>query len=124
MADDGKFAPREGSAHGYERELDRRARITIPRNVGEVNASPVRACHLCEQFAGGLVRKVTMASADALFQRPGAARVRFEELGAMIRFDDDDLAASQVLADVLRGVSEIGEEGKRMTRREKIVVVS
>lgn len=124
VADDGELARGEGRAHGGERELDRSARITIPRDVREINASPVRASHFSEQFAGRFVGEVTVASSNSLFQGPGAACICFEELGAVIRFDDDDFAASQVFPHVLRSMSEICKERQRMTRREKIVVVA
>lgn len=124
VADDGEFARGERCAHGDKSEFDGRARITIARNVRQIHTTPVRAGHFGKQLPGGFVREVAMAPTDALFQWPWTASVGFEEFGAVIGFDDDHLAASQVFTDVLRGVSEVGEKRERMTRREKIVVVS
>src|SRR4051812_44561508 len=90
----------------------------------EVNALPARTRHGGEQLARGEVREMTMPSADPLLQRPRPTRVVLQQLRAMVRLDHDDFAFANALADVLRGVPEIGEPRDRAARREEIAVVA
>jgi len=65
-----------------------------------------------------------MASADPLFQWPWPARVGFKQLAAMIRFNHDNVAATEMFAHVLRCVTKIGDERERLGRGEEITIVA
>src|SRR6266536_108944 len=65
---------------------------------------------------------MSVASTNALLERPRAMQVGLQKLRAVIRFNNDDVATAEMLADVLRCVSEIGEPCERTARRKQIAV--
>ena len=113
-----KLAAAERCANRDERQLHGFAGITIPRDVREVHAAPVRTRDFAEQLARGLIREVSVTSTDPLLQGPRSARVCLQQFRAVVGFDHDDVAAAEVFADVLRRVSKIGEKSQRVSRGE------
>jgi hypothetical protein len=67
---------------------------------------------------------MAVTAGDALLERPGALGIGGEEVGAVVGLDDDDVALAELLADVLRGVAEVGEVGEGTARGKKVVGVA
>ncbi len=61
-----------------------------------------------------------MASADTLLGGPGAFGVRLKQFRAMVGFDDDHIAVSDILAHMLRSMTEIRKPGHRPTWGKEI----
>ena len=124
VADDGELARAERRADLDEREFDRGAGVTVARDVRQVHAAPMWAGDFGEKFARGLVGKMAVTAADPLLERPWATRVGFQQFGTVIRLDDHDVAAAEVLAHVLRRVAEVGEQRERVAREKRSSVES
>jgi len=71
--------------------------------------SPARASRRREQLGGGGVGEVAVAATDALLERPGAFRVGFEEFGAVVGLDNEDVGFGELCADIGRRVAEVGQ---------------
>ncbi len=65
-----------------------------------------------------------MASADALLERPGSLHVSFEHIRTVIGFDHHHIGFPQMLMDVLRCMSEIGEPSETATGRDHVIFMT
>ena len=115
-ADDGEIAGCKRGAEAGEGGLDGGGGIAVARKVREVDAAPRRTRDGSQELAHRLVGKMTVAAGDALLGGPGALGVGLEQFGAVVGFDDDDIAGAEVFADMLRGVAEIGQENEGTAR--------
>ena len=61
-------------------------------------------------FGGGDVREMSVASEDALLERPRAARTILQHLHVVIGFKDEDVRGADAVEHELGGVAEVGGE--------------
>lgn len=123
-ADDREFTARQHLSRRSERRFDGGMAVTVAAEMREVNVAPPWARDRFEQRARAVIREMAMPSADALLRGPGAFVVGLEEMGAMVGFDDNDIALANMLMNVLRRVTEIGEPHERTSGRKQIVMTA
>ncbi len=98
--------------------------VAVSAQVGEENLTPARAVDRLEEVASRSIGKVAMPTADALLDGPGTFFVPFEQLRAIVGFDDERINISNALGDAERSESEVGEPGKAANWGEEVVASS
>ena len=91
--------------HDVVREF---GRVAFAAQVGEIELPQTGGHDLRGGFGGGGVGDVAVASEDALFQRPRAARTFLQHLHVVVGFEDKDVRRADAFQHELGDVGEVG----------------
>src|SRR5690606_30648743 len=122
---DSEFEKRRSAARGYDGKrtgaggqhratgsLDGGGRIAVPGKMREEHVAPARPGSGFEELARRRVGEMAVSPADALLGGPRAPGVGLEHLRAVVGLDVEHIDFADVLADVGRRVSEVGQPGE------------
>lgn len=84
---------------------------------------PGGTADFCEQIVHRRVGQVSVATLDALLERPGALEIGLQKIDAMIGFDREDIGVADVFLDVCGDVAKISQPDDLAARAEEIAVM-
>src|SRR5690606_38097524 len=83
--------------------------VALGGNVGEADVTPLRVGGLSEQIESGLVGKVAVAAAYALFGAPGARLAALQHIRVVVRLDNQQVTLAGVAAYCLGHIAKVGQ---------------